>query len=181
MEKPTFEHPQEQPIVKQIVEETEAAINNIEQQENLETPPSWFSDTVSKLADMWFDPKSFESKELYENLGIRKFKKYLPTGELTSKLVWKLTKKNAFIKDGSLESLKSYEKYTRIYETIHLTFIPLMTASMVMSLKAGNIADAAIVAGINTIVNVYPVLLQRYNRGRLYEVIKKKEAKKEEK
>ena len=108
---------------------------------------------------------------MYENLGIKTFKKYIPTGDIASKLVWKLTHKNVFIARSSEQDLRNYEKWTRIYETIHLSFLPIMAASIGFSLPMGDLGAAAFMAGINTLVNVYGVLLQRYNRLRLYKSI----------
>ena len=151
----------------------EDVVANLEQENQLEPPPAWFGSLVKKATDLWFDPKSFENEEIYEKLGIRTFKKYIPTGQVTSKLVWKLTHKNAFIEGSSEQDLRNFERFTRIYETIHLSFLPIAAASIDISLSKGDLGSAAFTAGINTLVNVYPVLLQRYNRLRLYKAIER--------
>ena len=149
----------------------EDVVANLEREDQLEPPPAWFGGLVKKATDFWFDPKSFESEEMYEKLGIRTFKKYIPTGEVTSKLVWKLTHQNAFIGGSSEKDLRNFERFTRIYETIHLYFLPIAAASIGISLSRGDLGSAAFTAGMSTLVNVYPVLLQRYNRLRLYKAI----------
>lgn len=156
-------------------------VNTIENVEALEKPPLWFQDFVKKAFDLWFDPKSFESEELYEKIGIKTYKKYLPTGEITARIMWKYTKKNAFIAGSSEGSLRSYEKFTRIYETIHITMLSIGITIIALNLAAGDINSAICNLGMQTLVNVYPVILQRYNRLRLYgamEQSKRREANK---
>jgi hypothetical protein len=134
-----------------------------------ETTPSWFKDTAKTIADAWFDPKSFEKDPtLYEKLGIRTFKRYLPTGDLIPRL---LRRRFTFIGGTSVNDLKNYERFTRVYETIHLGFLGLGAAALGEELASGKIGQAAFTAGINTLVNVYPIMLQRYNRSRLYRTI----------
>jgi hypothetical protein len=151
----------------------EDVVADLEQENQLEPPPAWFGSLVKKVTDLWFDPKSFENEEMYEKLGIRTFKKYIPTGEVTSKLVWKLTHENAFIGGSSERDLRNFEKFTRIYEAIHLSFLPIVAASIGISLSKGDLGSAAFTAAINILVNVYPILLQRYNRLRLYKAIER--------
>ena len=52
--------------------------------------PSWFKGVVKKITDAWFDPKSFEQNPtIYEKLGVRTFKRYMPTGDLVIKYMKK--------------------------------------------------------------------------------------------
>lgn len=142
-----------------------------------EKVPPWFRQIVKKIADAWFDPKSFEQNpKVYEKLGIRTFKKYIPTGDLMNRLVWKRLGAEDLVKP-TLESLKNYEKYTRLYESVHLTALGLGAVTMAAQLSSGQIEGAVFTAGINTLVNVYPILLQRYNRSRLYKVINRMESR----
>lgn len=145
--------------------------SNIEQENKLEKPPNWFQNLVKKSTDLWFDPKSFESEEIYEKFGIKSFKKYIPTAQITSKLVWKLFRKNAFISSGSEKELRNFEKFTRIYEAVHLAYLPIFTASMGLYAARGELNQAALISGANILINVYPILLQRYNRLRLFKAI----------
>lgn len=153
----------------------------MKKKEELEEPPLWFSKWTRLVADLWFDPKSFESEEIYERVGIKLFKKYLPTGDLASKVIWELNCQSNFIAGSSEEDLKNHEKFTRIYEGAHLILFLVMTAAIGEKLSDGYLNYSLFGIGINTIVNAYPILLQRYNRLRLYKAIKKaqmREAKK---
>ncbi|KKQ08908.1 hypothetical protein A3E66_04680 [Candidatus Daviesbacteria bacterium RIFCSPHIGHO2_12_FULL_37_16] len=141
-----------------------------------ENAPSWFGQVVKRVSDAWFEPKSFEQNpEVYEKLGVRTYKKYVPTsGDLVRRLVWKRFGDESWVK-GNVDSLKSMERFTRIYEGIHATFLGVGVATMAAQLQAGQIEGAAFTAGLNTLVNVYPIMTQRYNRSRLYRTIHKME------
>lgn len=144
-----------------------------------EKAPPWLRQVVKKVTDAWFEPKSFEQNpEVYEKLGVRTFKKWMPTtGDVVHRVFWKRLGMGDFVKPNSIESLKNYETFTRVYEGIHLSFLAVGAATLAANLQAGNIEAAAFTAGINTLVNVYPILVQRYNRSRLYNAINKMEAK----
>ena len=69
-------------------------------------------------------------------------------------------------------SVKLCEKYTRIYESIHVAacfgyFVP----SIMLHLANDDYKKAAYSFAINTVFNIYPIMLQRYNRGRYYNVL----------
>lgn len=117
---------------------------------------------LGKLADLYFTPRFWErSGKLYELLGIRFFKKYLPTtGDLMQRKVWR----RKTLGDGRTKTLKSYERTTRMCEVTHLIFF---FAYFSLFLVPGNTTLDVV---SNLLVNVYPIMLQRYNRARLYRV-----------
>jgi hypothetical protein len=138
--------------------------------------PSWFNGAVKKIADAWFDPKSFESPEVYEKLGVRTFKKYLPTsGDLIRRLVWKRFGDEAWVKHGDIQSLKHMEKFTRVFEGVHLAGVGVFSAAIGWELAQGDIKGAVAATAINTVYSVYSIMLQRYNRLRLYRAINRLE------
>ncbi|MEW6687347.1 MAG: hypothetical protein AB1393_14275 [Candidatus Edwardsbacteria bacterium] len=141
--------------------------------------PPWFRRVVKNVTDAWFDPKSFEKNpELYEKLGVRTFKKWMPiTGDVVHRVFWKRLGLGDFVQPNSIQSLKNYETFTRVYEGIHLTFLGLGCAQLASQVHAGQIDAALLTAGLNTLVNVYPIMVQRYNRSRLYNTIQKMESK----
>lgn len=139
----------------------------------IETPPKWFTKTADKILNAWFDPKSYESEEMYEKVGIKTFKKYIPTtGDLVNKYFWKKIDPGDFVNKGE-SSLKNFETFTRVCETIHLSFFALMAGEAAVELATGNASAAAFTTGINILVNAYPIMLQRYNRIRLFRAINK--------
>jgi hypothetical protein len=137
--------------------------------------PSWFKQTVKTISDAWFDPKSFEEHPgLYEKLGVRMFKKYMPRGDLMNRLVWKHFGHEDAVKPGDLSSLKNMEAYTRFFETVHMVGFGLGVAGIGLSLAnpdTSTLAEGMALGSLGAILNAYPIMLQRYNRVRLYRAI----------
>jgi glycosyl-4,4'-diaponeurosporenoate acyltransferase len=144
------------------------------QELNEESPPLWLKEKVQKSIDTYFDPKEFEKDpEFYEKFGIRFFKKYLPTsGDIVSNLVWKKVFRENFV-NKNLKSVEGMIAATKVYEMIHIALFAVFAMSIGNELAQGSFGDAATSTALNTIVNVYPIMLQRYNRGRLTKVQKK--------
>ncbi|MBI2547225.1 MAG: hypothetical protein HYW23_02150 [Candidatus Aenigmarchaeota archaeon] len=131
-------------------------------------------DMARYVSDFYFKPKSFErSGKVYEALGVRKFKKIMFNGDYMNALLRKYNPNHKLIRNEG--SAKSWEMFTRIYEGIHVGFGSLMLSGMVDRLANGDYDGAAIIAAINTVVNIYPIMLQRYNRARIYKVLDRKQ------
>lgn len=140
---------------------------NVESQKEKETPPSWFKSALDSTLDTILTPNNFESPELYEKLGIRAYKKYMPTtGDLMYKYVWKKlgASSQVTLKPDSIELALSS---TKAYEIIHYAFLAVYSMAMYHSYKSGNMVGLAVNTALNTLINVYPIMLQRYNRMRL--------------
>jgi hypothetical protein len=141
--------------------------------EGREDPPEWLNNYANDIASEFFDPKNFESPELYEQLGIRAFKKYMPTtGDLISRLVWKKMGLMSMLK-GDPESIQKFITESKFLEVTHyvgFAVIALLTAPLIEEGAIGASAGAVI---MNLLVNVYPIMLQRYNRMRATEYQKK--------
>jgi len=135
-----------------------------------EQAPGWFKQTVGKITDAWFDPKSFEENpELYEKLGVRTYKKYMPiSGDVVYRAVYKKLGAPDWARHGNLQSLKNMERFTRVLEAGHEAGLAIWASGIGLMLANGHIKEAAFWGGMNMLVNVYPIMLQRYNRSRLY-------------
>ena len=120
---------------------------------------------IKVFLDFYFAPKFFEKNgRFYEFLGVHIFKKFLPTfGDYVVRLTG-----SSVLSGRSTKSLKTYEMFTRIYETAHLALCILMIS---MLLKHFTI----FVFVTNLAINVYPILTQRYNRAKVYKILRKKE------
>ena len=70
-------------------------------------------------------------------------------------------------------SLEDYERATRAFELIHLTGNAIMLWGITLDIYSNQPLSAGIWFGLNTLVNIYPILLQRYNRARVYRVLEK--------
>ncbi len=142
-----------------------------------EQTPLWLRETTKRIADAWFDPKSFESPEAYERLGVKTIKRYMPTGgDIVTRLVRKMVGGGGWVR-GNLESLKDMEHFTRLYEGAHIAAFALLSANIGLELASGDTKTAAAVTALNIATNVFPIMLQRYNRLRLYRAIHRMEEK----
>ncbi len=125
------------------------------------------------ILDIWFRPKAFESERLYERLGALVIKRYVPTGgDLVMRRMRRHDPKRRLV-TSSLRSLQQLERGTRLSELIHL--IGFLGFSL---LAAGKFASGSLTAvglvialALTLIFGLWPVVLQRYNRLRLYRAI----------
>ena len=128
---------------------------------------------LAGISDVFFRPKHFESERLYERLGAKLLKRYVPTG---GDLVMRhLRRRSPAIRwvTSSVHSLRSYERRTRLNESIHLIgFIGFLILA-ISKLISGSLSafGLAIALALDLILGLWPVILQRYNRLRLYRVI----------
>lgn len=118
--------------------------------------------------DYYYDPKPWESSRVYRMLGVRKFKEYVPNG--SSKLArqhWKDTGKPLRLKDYKYATLFDHERETRASEAGHIGFGLMMMPLTEIAFQANVYLGSAFLLS-NVLLNGYPILLQRYNRGILY-------------
>ena len=127
---------------------------------------------ISRSTNLYFSPKSFErwkKGRVYEWIGIKKFKKVC---EYIGRKLGKDHggKNNYFIWDKSEDGLRGFEKETRFNEGGHFvgTVIPAMC------LTPGWVDGdpfSVYIGGVLTAINIYSILLQRYNRARIYNTL----------
>jgi hypothetical protein len=123
--------------------------------------------------DVWFRPKSFESECLYERLGALTIKRYVPTGgDLVMRRLRRHHPGRRWV-TSSLQSLRSYEQRTRLNESIHLVGFIAFTGLALSKFASGSLTALGLVVGLalNITLGLWPVVLQRYNRLRLYRAI----------
>lgn len=130
---------------------------------------------IQHITDHYFMPKSFESKGLYESLGVRTFKKYVPTGDKAVKHFWSKVGFKSFMLNENYNNrqdmLKAYERNTRIWETTHLGLMGAITANEVADDGYSSIRSVVGSIAVQVVVNVYPIMVQRYNRIRILPLI----------
>jgi len=125
----------------------------------------------NRLADLYFRPKWFEgSGKLFVLLGIEFFKGWMVKwGRLRKKQP--TAEQDFFIWDRSPQGLRKFEAKTRRNELIHLAFtvigIPVILGAFVRGWPLAGTVLLILVAG----TQIYPVMLQRYHRVRLYRVV----------
>jgi hypothetical protein len=124
--------------------------------------------------DVWFRPKCFESERLYERLGAPLIKRYVPTGgDLLMQRLRRHQPGRRWV-TSSLQSLLQYERRTRLNELIHLIGFIGFTVLAASKFASGllTVLGLTFALALNLIFGLWPVVLQRYNRLRLYRAIK---------
>ena len=123
--------------------------------------------------DIWFRPKCFESERLYEPLGAPLIKRYVPTGgDLVMRRLRRRHPERRWV-TSSLQSLWQYERRTRLNELIHLVGFIGFTVLAAIKFAWGSLTVPGLTfaLALNLIFGLWPVVLQRYNRLRLYRAI----------
>jgi len=124
---------------------------------------------IPSLARWYFEPRRFEQAangRRYVRLGIRLFKRYLPTsGDIISRARGR--RRIAPIGPGLVSSLLQHEKQTRSWEARHIFGALSMLAITWWSIAVHGKGSWPVLLGANLLINGYPIMLQRYNRIRV--------------
>lgn len=122
----------------------------------------------------YFKPKDWEriqSLTIYDFLGIRLYKKYLPTsGDLVNK--WR-NKKQLQLDRGRWSELSRLELQTRKYEWRHILGLAGFIIILLVIDKKLTGWDWIFLILLNLAVNIYPIFLQRHNRIRVINIFSK--------
>ncbi len=127
----------------------------------------------SDAFDVWFRPKSFESERLYERLGALLLKRYVPTGgDLVIRRLRRDHPGRRWVTPG-IQSLRRYERKTRLNESIHLIGFIVFAVLAAKKFASGSLTAFGLTVALilNLLLGLWPVVLQRYNRLRLYRAI----------
>lgn len=128
---------------------------------------------VRRVLDRWFDPKRFESERLYERLGARVLKRYVPTGgDLVMRWVRRRHPDRRWVA-ASVGLLLRFERRTRVHEAIHVLGSVVGAVLIVERARRGALTRRATAAArtANAVLGVWPVVLQRYNRLRAHRAL----------
>ena len=121
------------------------------------------------MGQWYFKPRLFETRNscaIYKYLGVRIYKKYLPTsGDLVTRS--RGIKRLKVGELGRRKALEEHEKLTYKWERRHIVSAVLLQTWAVLGGVAFGLEHLWISSTINVFVNVYPILLQRYNRARI--------------
>jgi hypothetical protein len=133
---------------------------------------------VSKpgVFDTLFRPKSFESERLYVRLGALIVKRYVPTGgDLVMRRLRRDHPERRWV-NSSIQSLRSYERRTRLNESIHLASFVGFAVLAAYKFVSGSLTAFGLTVALacDVIFGLWPVVLQRYNRLRLYRAINRR-------
>lgn len=124
----------------------------------------------------WWLPSSYyrvhpfeRSGRLYEALGVRLFRWFVPDGDLANK--WRRRREPNFRIITNRRLAAAFVRRTKLSEKSHLVLLLMGCLSTVFALQIGWRGWAVYLGVGNVLVNLYPVLLQRYTRTRLRSVV----------
>ena len=120
------------------------------------------------LPSSYYRIRSFEqSGRFYEALGVRAFRYLVPDGDLANR--WR--RQPAFRVIANRRFAAAFVRRTELSEKSHLVLLLMGALSTVFAWQIGWRGWALYLGGGNVLVNLYPVLLQRYTRARLRSVL----------
>jgi len=136
---------------------------------------SWvaiFGQVVHFSFPFWYyDIKAFErTGQIYERLGIRLFKRLVRRGPLS---IFNPTLR--FPKEKTISALQDLDYEMRKAETGHVLIFMLVLLFTSYALLRRWFDAVGWILAINFLINGYPIMLQRYNRIKLQELIQKLE------
>jgi len=128
--------------------------------------------SLERLQDLWFAPKRFESTTLYERLGVLLVKRYAPTGGDFVNRRYGISIADIH---ATLDSLIRFERMTRRWEAIHvIVFLGFLTFSLWQVItRQTTVFDFGLALVVYISLILSPAMLQRYNRLRVYAVIRR--------
>lgn len=127
-----------------------------------------------QLILLYFSPKIFEfyrDRTIYDLIGIKIYKKYLPTTGDIVRQKRKITQIK-ISNTGKINELYKYERKTRNYEWRHVIGAIIFIGLTLMLYRKLTIFDWIFLPILNLYINIYPIFLQRYNRIRIIKVLK---------
>jgi hypothetical protein len=120
----------------------------------------------SEFKSAYYLEKSWEKKgKIYETFGINWFRKLLVL------ISWEKLNKNANPVEKNLQALEHLEYRTKQSELGHIIIFFIVLAFTIYVAITFGIKESVSLIILNILLNLYPVLLQRYNRPRLQRAI----------
>ena len=131
---------------------------------------------MKQLKSWYLRLRPFElqgSGAIYARLGARSYKKYVPTtGDLVTRL--RGIKRLKIVETGDRrEALENYMNLTLKWEWRHVISAVFLQAWALLAGTFLGMEHFWISSAINIFVNVYPIIVQRFNRVRLVRIIAK--------
>lgn len=118
------------------------------------------------LGERIYRAKSFEKNgQLYVSLGVRYYKKFAPNGNYMNRVVRLFKPNYKIIKDA--EAMRRWLLVTQSKETGHTIHLVMVIPALVNVLLNGWYQSAASLVVLTVLFDLYPVMLQRYNRFRI--------------
>jgi hypothetical protein len=118
------------------------------------------------MALSYFDEHSFELRgRLYEYLGVRHFKYVASAGDYINR--WRRRTDPSFRNVRTYGEAVAWEARTRFNEAAHLACLVFSAVMMLWLCSRGRYTWLPLIVVLNVLLNVYPIMLQRYTRARI--------------
>ncbi len=122
------------------------------------------------LPASWFQPREFErSGHFYEAIGVRRFRAYMVNGDIMN--FWIRRSVPAYRCVTGRESMRALEKQTCVNERGHMLMLLAALPATAYAFLTGRFKFTMYFLIVNTVLNVYPILLQRYTRARIVRIL----------
>lgn len=133
------------------------------------------------ISEAYFAPKPWEGDgTIYRWVGIRTFKRWIPSGDVLIRFMRRNTGEGVpfySLNEPNLKEAKKYDRSTRVFETIHAAGLAACASGLAGFDKLSFGPDLPAETYINALatgVNLYAVMLQRYNRARIYSLLNRR-------
>lgn len=124
------------------------------------------------LPSSWYRIRPFErSGRVYEMLGVHHFRRLVPDGDLANRWTRRRDPSHRVIRGR--RSAASFLGRTVESERGHLVLLMLGVVSALFALYIGWRGWAFYLSAGNVVVNLYPILLQRYTRTRIVALLQR--------
>ena len=132
----------------------------------------WLLHIRLDLGEHFYRSKTFEKNgRLYEQLGVRHFKRFVVNGEYMNRIV-RLFKPNfKVIRD--VASMTHWLSVTRLKEAGHIVHFVMTLPALGYVLARGYHLSTICLVVLNILLNIYPIMTQRYNRFRIQRILEK--------
>ncbi len=127
----------------------------------------------------WWLPASYyrvrpfeRTGRVYEKLGVRLFRWFVPDGDAANR--WRRRTDPAFRIIRNRRYAQAFRQRTELSEKSHLVMLVLGAMSACFAWAIGWTGWAIYLTAGNIAVNLYPILLQRYTRARLFAVLNRR-------
>lgn len=126
-----------------------------------------------KLPDTWFQVRPWEATgRIYESLGVRWFKQFMIGGDRHNRRIReRVGAARLLVNPKDMNGLK---EQSVISERVHVVMFLFVLWPTLLALLFGWWVAAAVICACNIVVNVYPIMLQRYTRSRIAMLFERK-------
>jgi hypothetical protein len=142
-------------------------------------PSAWFVLVAVACISLWwllprayYEIRGFErTGRIYRAVGVLLFRRFAPNGDLANR--WERRANPNFRVIGGRRAANEFVARTEDSERGHIVLLALGMVSAAYAWRVGWHGWAYYLSVGNVLVNVYPILLQRYTRARLFMVLQR--------